>query len=147
MPSLPTLLADYPKVSGAVKAYEDGTPKQSQAVEKTLEYKLNIVYRTVSLALNLLLTGMILLRLLRARAQAISTLGAQYGTTYKGVAAVVVESALPYAVLNLVYIITYSIDTLAGLTLQNMLVQLEVCLLLLYHNATLTSWIRPSPPS
>jgi succinate dehydrogenase/fumarate reductase cytochrome b subunit len=114
------------KAAGIAKAYLDGVQLQNQAVQGSIEYKLNIAYRATSLALNLLLTGLILLRLLRARASAISTLGATYAATYTGIAALVVESAVVYAALNFVYIIVYSVNVLAGLKVQNMLVQCEV---------------------
>jgi hypothetical protein len=92
-------------------------------------FNFNLSFWAISLSLNMLLTGLILARLLSARSRAIATLGAEHGKTYTGIAAIMIESALLYAIVGFVFIVTYGVNSLDGLVLQQVLVQIEVCLL------------------
>ena len=60
---------------------------------------------------NLLLTLLIVGRLLAMSNRVKNMLGAQHAHTYTSIAALVVESATPYALTNLVFIVTYGIGS------------------------------------
>ncbi|KAI5896433.1 uncharacterized protein SCHCODRAFT_02493744 [Schizophyllum commune H4-8] len=70
-----------------------------------------LAYFSLSLAVNVILTFLIASRLLAFSKRMKATLGAQHAHTYTSVAALVVESAAPYALTNLVFIVTYGIGS------------------------------------
>ena len=79
------------------------------------------------MALNIFLTLLLVSRLLYMRHKITSTLGAQYGKTYTGIATMVLESALPYGLVSLIFIVLYSIQNIANLLFLPLLVQVQVC--------------------
>ncbi|KAL1688297.1 hypothetical protein GGG16DRAFT_60235 [Schizophyllum commune] len=76
-----------------------------------LQVNVGLAYFSLSLAVNLLLTLLIVGRLLAMSNRVKNMLGAQHAHTYTSIAALVVESATPYALTNLVFIITYGIGS------------------------------------
>ncbi|KAL1679934.1 hypothetical protein EV122DRAFT_263237 [Schizophyllum commune] len=76
-----------------------------------LHVDVGLTYFSLSLAVNLLLTLLIVGRLLSLSNQVTRMLGSQHARTYTSVAALLVESAAPYAVANLIFIITYGIGS------------------------------------
>ncbi|KAL1670464.1 hypothetical protein GGF50DRAFT_94148 [Schizophyllum commune] len=76
-----------------------------------LHVDVGLTYFSLSLAVNLLLTLLIVGRLLSLSNQVTRMLGSQHARTYTSVAALLVESAAPYAVANLIFIVTYGIGS------------------------------------
>ncbi|KAI5898409.1 uncharacterized protein SCHCODRAFT_02612001 [Schizophyllum commune H4-8] len=76
-----------------------------------LHVDVGLTYFSLSLAVNLLLTLLIVGRLLSLSNQVTRMLGSQHARTYTSVAALLVESAAPYAVVNLIFIVTYGIGS------------------------------------
>lgn len=74
----------------------------------------------------MLLTALILGRIFRARQHAIATLGEDYGKTYTGVVAILIESAAPYAILGFVFIVLYGLQNSGAMLLLELFVQVEV---------------------
>ena len=70
-----------------------------------------LTYLLTLRAVNLLLTLLIVGRLLALSNQVTRMLGPQHERTYTSVAALLVESAAPYAVANLIFIVTYGIGS------------------------------------
>ncbi|TDL29997.1 hypothetical protein BD410DRAFT_703038, partial [Rickenella mellea] len=67
-----------------------------------------VPYWSLSLSLNLLVTLMIATRLLMMRNKIIAVLGPEHSKTYTSVAAMMVESAAPYSITGLIFIICYA---------------------------------------
>ncbi|TDL25367.1 hypothetical protein BD410DRAFT_717805 [Rickenella mellea] len=67
-----------------------------------------IPYWSLSLSVNLLVTLMIVLRIILWRNKVKKTLGPEHSRTYTSVAAMLIESAAPYSVVGLIYIICYA---------------------------------------
>ena len=67
-----------------------------------------IIYWSLSISLNIILTLLLVGRLLYMSHNARRSLGDEHAATYISVAAMLVESATPYAVTSLIFIITYA---------------------------------------
>lgn len=70
-----------------------------------------VPYWSLSVALNILLTLLIVGRFIYARKLVRRTLGPQHGKAYTTVVAMLVESAAIYSVTGLAYIICYAVKT------------------------------------
>ncbi|KAH7884134.1 hypothetical protein F5I97DRAFT_1898759 [Phlebopus sp. FC_14] len=66
-------------------------------------------YLSISLALNIILTIAIVLRLLSFRRHVVSALGPNYGTEYTSVAAMIVESAALYSAVSITFLVLFGI--------------------------------------
>ena len=76
-------------------------------------------YSGVSLALNILLTIAIVLRLLFYRRQIERALGKEHAANYAGIAAMVVESAALYSAFSLFFLIPFGLNSpIANISLQ-----------------------------
>jgi len=71
--------------------------------------KFGIPYWSLSMALNIIVTMLIVGRLWYARQRIRKSMGEQHGRTYTGVAALVIESAAPYAIASFILVILYGI--------------------------------------
>jgi len=120
---LPTLMWISIIVLGCLTCYTSSLPSESIASIKTVNF--NLPFWAVAVTLNMLLTILILWRVLYTRNHAIKTLGDQYGTHYTNAAAIIVESAAPYAALGLVWIVLYGIHNVAFYFFLPLLVQVE----------------------
>ena len=69
--------------------------------------RFGLPYWALSMSLNILVTTMIVVRLWMARQSIKSVVDREQLSTYTGVSAMLVESALPYAVISLILIILY----------------------------------------
>ena len=78
------------------------------------------------MALNLLLSLLLVIRLLRMRRNLQSVMGTQYGKEYTGIAAMVVESALPYGIISIIFLVLFGKRDLSQNLLLPLLVQIEV---------------------
>ncbi|KAJ7124760.1 hypothetical protein C8R43DRAFT_1135441 [Mycena crocata] len=86
--------------------YESAIPGASFFSGDSVSFGVPYLWMTISL--NLILTTLICGRLLSVRNRVRSILGEQYCQTYTGVVAVLLESALPFSVLGIVYVISYA---------------------------------------
>uniref|UniRef100_D8Q5A6 Expressed protein n=1 Tax=Schizophyllum commune (strain H4-8 / FGSC 9210) TaxID=578458 RepID=D8Q5A6_SCHCM len=87
------------------------------------QVNFGLAYFSLSLAVNVLLTLLIAGRLLAMSKRVKATLGPQHAHMYTSIAALVVESASPYALTNLVFIITYGMGSPVSYTLLPILSQ------------------------
>ncbi|KAI0919681.1 hypothetical protein AcV5_001677 [Taiwanofungus camphoratus] len=88
-------------------------PNSSLWANNTLNF--SVPYWSLSIALNLLLTILLISRLLYLRRMILSTpLGHSLGSAYTGVAMVVLESALPYFLVSFVFIVLYGLNNTAA---------------------------------
>ncbi|KAK0214243.1 hypothetical protein EDD85DRAFT_872857 [Armillaria nabsnona] len=75
---------------------------------------ISVPYWSLSISFNLLITLMITSRILLMRKRIQASLGRQYGTTYTGVAAMMIECAIPYALVSFIFIILYGLKNTAS---------------------------------
>ncbi|KAF8553519.1 hypothetical protein OG21DRAFT_1441755 [Imleria badia] len=66
-------------------------------------------YLSLSLALNIILTMAIVLRLLTFRYRIVSVLGPKYGTQYTSIAAMIIESAALYSAVSVTFLVLFGI--------------------------------------
>ena len=66
-------------------------------------------YLSLSLALNIILTIAIVLRLLTFRYRIVSALGPKYGTQYTSIAAMIIESAALYSAVSITFLVLFGI--------------------------------------
>ena len=78
------------------------------------------------MVLNLLLSLLLTIRLLYMRHNLRSAMGTQYGKEYTGIAAMVVESALPYGIISIIFLVLFGKRDLSQNLLLPLLVQIEV---------------------
>ncbi len=67
-----------------------------------------VPYFSISVSLNILLTLLLVGRLWYMSERAKRTIGREHAATYTSIATMLVESAVPYAIAGLVFIITYA---------------------------------------
>ncbi|KAF8902250.1 hypothetical protein CPB84DRAFT_1679001 [Gymnopilus junonius] len=77
--------------------------------------KFATAYYSITISLNILLTISICVRLVRMSRRFARSLGQENGRVYTGAAAILVESAAPYSVLGLMYLIPYSLQNDTGI--------------------------------
>lgn len=82
------------------------------------------------MALNIFLTLLLIFRLLYMRHQLRTTIGPQYGRMYTSIATMVLESALPNALISFVFVVLYAIHNPAANILLPLQVQANVRYLL-----------------
>ncbi|KAJ7770896.1 hypothetical protein DFH07DRAFT_1057952 [Mycena maculata] len=86
--------------------YESAIPGASFFAGDSVSFGVPYFWLTISL--NIITTSLICGRLLSVRNRVRSILGEQYCQTYTGVVACLLESALPFTVLGIVYVISYA---------------------------------------
>ena len=86
-------------------------------------------YLSLSLALNIILTIAIVLRLLTFRYRIVSVLGPQYGTQYTSIAAMIVESAALYSAVSITFLVLFGIGNPVSQVLIQSLNQFQVRLI------------------
>ncbi|KAJ6501621.1 hypothetical protein C8R47DRAFT_969868 [Mycena vitilis] len=86
--------------------YESAIPGASFFAGDSVSFGVPYFWMTISL--NIITTSLICGRLLAVRNRVRSILGEQYCQTYTGVVAVLLESALPFTVLGIIYVISYA---------------------------------------
>ncbi len=69
---------------------------------------------------------MIISRILLMRKKIQTSLGRQYGSTYTGVAAMMIECAIPYALVSFIFIILYGLKNTASNLFVPLMVMIEV---------------------
>ncbi len=91
--------------------------------------QIYVAYRSLSVAFNNLVTFMMVVRLLLIRKRIRASLGSQYGRLYTGLAALMIESALPHTVVSILFIVLYSSNNTAYLLFVPLLTMIEVSIL------------------
>ena len=86
--------------------FQSSRPDASLWTTTTVQFTLP--YFTISISLNIILTLLLVGRLLYMSHNARRSLGDEHAATYISVAAMLVESATPYAATSLIFIITYA---------------------------------------
>ncbi|KAJ7151471.1 hypothetical protein C8R46DRAFT_1349506 [Mycena filopes] len=86
--------------------YESAIPGASFFDGDSVSFGVPYFWMTISL--NIITTALICGRLLAVRNRVRAILGEQYCQTYTGVVAVLLESALPFTALGIVYVISYA---------------------------------------
>jgi hypothetical protein len=109
---------------GVVTCYQIARPELTIASLGTVNY--NLSFWAIAVSLNMLLTSIILVRLFVARRRVVNALGAHYGKTYTGIAAILIESAIPYAIFGLLWIATYGSHHPSSPAFLPILLQVEV---------------------
>lgn len=77
----------------------------------TVTVQFSLPYFSISIALNVMLTLLLVVRLLYMSYSARRAIGGEHGRTYISIAAMLLESATPYAAVGLLFIITYARDS------------------------------------
>ncbi|KAI0663838.1 hypothetical protein C8Q70DRAFT_953067 [Cubamyces menziesii] len=86
--------------------FQSSRPNANLWTKVTIQFSLP--YWSISIALNTLLTLLLVSRLLYMSYNARKALSDDHGKPYISVAAMLLESAAPYAIVGLIYIITYA---------------------------------------
>ncbi|KAH9945099.1 uncharacterized protein BXZ73DRAFT_38000 [Epithele typhae] len=86
--------------------YQASRPDASLWTHLTVQFTLP--YFSISIGLNVLLMLLLVGRLYYMSWNASRTLGRQHGSTYISIATMLVESAAPYAITGIIFIITYA---------------------------------------
>ncbi|KAK0185481.1 hypothetical protein F5146DRAFT_937628 [Armillaria mellea] len=84
-----------------------------------------VACRSLSVAFNVLVTFMIVVRLLLIRKRIRASLGPRYGQLYTGLAALMIESALPHTVVSILLIALYCSNNTAYLLFVPLLTMIE----------------------
>ncbi|KZT01789.1 uncharacterized protein LAESUDRAFT_450793 [Laetiporus sulphureus 93-53] len=110
---IPILMWLASAVLSVLTTVQAARPNSSLWASGTLDF--SVPYWSLSIALNILLTLLLISRLLYMRHVIASTpLGQAHGKTYAGIAAMVLESALPYSTISIVFIILYGLQNTAA---------------------------------
>ncbi|EIN10129.1 hypothetical protein PUNSTDRAFT_43150 [Punctularia strigosozonata HHB-11173 SS5] len=84
-----------------------------------------ITYYSFVVALNMLITLLIVARLMSTRATVRKYLGPEHGSLYTSVSALLIESAFIYSAIDLAFIITFALNSTGTYILQPIVGQLE----------------------
>jgi hypothetical protein len=122
----------YPSVSicnllavlGALFVVQAAQPNSSLWAHTTLNF--SVPYFSIAMGLNILLTGMLVTRLFYMRYKIANALGSRHGETYTNIAAMILESAAPYGIISLIFLVLYTIKNTAALLFIPLLVQVQV---------------------
>lgn len=78
------------------------------------------------MALNVVLTLLLVARLLHMRRQIRSAIGPEYGKMYSTAATILLESGLLYGLVSFIFVVLYGIENVAAILFIPLLSQLEV---------------------
>ena len=99
-------------------------PASSLFAQNAVRYGLP--YWALSMSLNMLVTAMIVARLWLARQSLKSIMAREHLAMYTGISAMLIESALPYAVVSLILIVLYARGNTAEILFIPLLPQVQV---------------------
>ncbi|KII95584.1 hypothetical protein PLICRDRAFT_26010 [Plicaturopsis crispa FD-325 SS-3] len=89
-----------------ISVYESGQPGASFFAGKSVDF--GVPYTSLTISFNIIVTLLICGRLLGYRNQMRALLGAEHARTYTSLAAMVVESAAPFTILGIAYVVSYA---------------------------------------
>jgi hypothetical protein len=90
-----------------------------------------VPYLSLSLALNIIITLVIVLRLLTYRHRISKVLGSNYGTQYTSIAAMIVESAALYSAFSVVFLTLFLLNNPISATFLQSFTQVQIIAMLL----------------
>lgn len=105
--------------------YQASRPTASLWTHTTVQFSLP--YFSISIALNILLTLLLVGRLFYMSERAKRAIGREHAATYSSIASMLIESAVPYAVTGLIFIITYARNSNVQNLVLPVLSQIMVC--------------------
>ena len=108
-----------------LSVFQSSRPTASLWTSTTVQF--TVPYFSISIALNILLTLLLVGRLLYMAYNATQTIGRDHSTAYISIATMFVESAAPYAITGLVFIITYARNSNVQNLVLPVLAQIMVC--------------------
>ncbi|KAJ3570788.1 hypothetical protein NP233_g4165 [Leucocoprinus birnbaumii] len=123
IPILPTLALIGALACGILLDLQTAHPNSSLFTANTIDFSLP--YFAISMGLNMLLSLLLVGRLLWMRHRLHQTLGSAYTRLYSTIAVIILESALPYALVSLVFIVLYGTNNTAAVMFIPLTVQLE----------------------
>ncbi|KAI0631488.1 hypothetical protein C8Q77DRAFT_1074560 [Trametes polyzona] len=94
---------------GILTCYVSGTPNSNFFVGRAAQIALS--YSTVVIGLNVLVSTLICVRILARARQMRGVLGEDIVQTYTGAAALIVESALPYTLFGIAYVVSLGLNS------------------------------------
>ncbi|EMD31804.1 hypothetical protein CERSUDRAFT_119374 [Gelatoporia subvermispora B] len=94
---------------GIIELYASGAPGADFFVGKAAQ--LGLAYYSTSIGLNVLLTGLICFRIVRYAHYVQPALGSKVARTYTGAASIIIESALPYTLAGIAYLVSYGMNS------------------------------------
>lgn len=89
-----------------MSVFQSSRPDASLWTTTTVQFALP--YFSISISLNIILTLLLVARLLYMSYSTRKTIGKELASTYISIASMLVESATPYAITGLIFIITYA---------------------------------------
>lgn len=120
---LPILMIIASTVMAVLQTIAASQPQSALWNERAV--KFGLPYFSLSMTLNMLVTVIIIVRLLLARRQIQQVMGSQHGKEYTGVAAMLVESAAPPALVSIVLIALYARNITAQVLFYPLLPQVQ----------------------
>jgi hypothetical protein len=110
-------------VLGFLVAKAEATPHSDLYSAITME--LGLPYFALEMTLNILCTLLIIVPIIRERQNVTAALGREHGRLYTHITAIIVESAMPNALLSFVFIILYATKNTAGYLIITPLLQIQ----------------------
>ncbi|KAF8128607.1 hypothetical protein EV363DRAFT_1340098 [Boletus edulis] len=129
-------------VTGSLWVITVSTP--AQAANGWMSFSLLFPYLSVSLAINIFICILTVLRLLYHRACISKVLGSGYGVLYASFATMIVESAAVYSICSLLYLVPYAINSPLANAFLQILGEAQVIapLLIIYRVSEGKAWTR-----
>ena len=96
--------------------------------------KIGVSYYAISISMNIVLTVLICVRLLRASKQITSILDREAGTAYTSAATILVESAAFYSASGIMFLIPYAMQLQVGILFGQIWTKMSVSLSHILYN-------------
>ncbi|KAF8213596.1 hypothetical protein K438DRAFT_1804276 [Mycena galopus ATCC 62051] len=144
--TIPCLMYLGSLVFGILFLKQVGSPSDSPWATSGVNW--TVPYYSMSLALNILITILIVSRLLVTRSRINQALGKKHGSQYTSLAALVVESAAIYSTFSLLFLIPFAMNTPVSAALSQMWlqalspVQVLSTILIIFRVAQGRSWTQ-----
>ncbi|KJA26457.1 hypothetical protein HYPSUDRAFT_36170 [Hypholoma sublateritium FD-334 SS-4] len=121
---IPILMWLAMSILGALFVLQAAQPQSSIWAHTTLNFSLP--YFAILMGLNILLTGLLVTRLLYMRYKITKALGSRHGRTYTSVVSMLLESAVPYGIISIIFLVLYTLRSTAALLFIPLLTQIQV---------------------
>ncbi|KIJ64812.1 hypothetical protein HYDPIDRAFT_40011 [Hydnomerulius pinastri MD-312] len=134
--------ASAPPVTGSLWVVIVSRPAQSGS--GWMSFSFLFPYLSVSLAINIFISILTVLRLMYHRSRISKVLGPGHGTIYASFAAMVVESASVYSICSLLYLIPYAVNSPLANSFMQILGEAQIIapLLIIYRVSEGKAWTR-----
>lgn len=97
------------------------------AVWVRMGINIELVYWCTTIAINILLTILIVAHLMQVRRKSQSALGSQAQVPYLSISAMLVEAAFLYTAFGLVFLVPYTMGSAVGVLFFSLMGQIQVC--------------------